>query len=201
MPLLNSTLYKNVTGDDTTPNFTQYDAGQARVEAFLRRPIEQVERTERCRVYPDGAVYPAATPILSADGWTIDGPALLSAGADGFRSPWQSPGFTLVEGISRAGYVDVTYTGGWTTDTVPQPVVDALAWETYRYVHPDETPNPVTGSDPAAGATALANGDVSASYGRGRPGDPSGDGSGVMNWTANLLGPWRRRDVTAASCA
>lgn len=198
MPLLTATQYQAITGDTATPTLAQLTAGQSRVETFLGRPVEADERTERCRIYPDGAVYPLATPVTAAEGWTIDGPALLSTDILGFRSPWQSPGFSLVERIGSSRYVDVTYTGGWTTDDVPQPIVDALAWETYRYVHPELAPNPVTGSDPASGATSLTNGDVSVSYGNGRPGDPSSDGSGVMNWTANLLGPWRRRDVTAS---
>jgi len=206
--LLDAATYAAITGDTAVPTAAQLALAQRRVESFLRRPVAQDTYIQRLRIHRNGIVYPPATPITNAGSATIDGPAVYVSGSDQFSyaSPWQTPGFSLIENSpygGRPAYGTLTYIGGWTTANVPQPVLDGLAWETWRAVHPGLVPQPGGNSSIAVGATSLATGDVSVSYGGS---SSSGGGSGValapggdvMAATAEVLIGYRHREVTAA---
>lgn len=206
--LLDAAAYAAITGDITVPTDAQLALAQRRVEAFLHRPVGQDTYTHRLRIHRNGIVYPPAIPITDAGSATIDGPAVYIQGSDQFSyaSPWQTAGFSLVESSpygGRPAYGTLTYIGGWTVDNVPQPVLDGLAWETWRAVHPGLIPQPGGNSSITVGATSLATGDVSVSYGGS---NSSGGGSGValapggdvMAATAGVLIGYVHREVTAA---
>jgi hypothetical protein len=206
--LLDVATYQALTGDTETPTDAQLAVAQRRVEAFLHRPVPMGTYTHRLRIHRDGVVYPPAHPIADAGSAVIDGPAVYVQGSDSFAyaSSWQTVGFSLYNNSPYAGrsaYGELTYTGGWTADTVPQAVLDGLAWETWRAVHPGEVPQPGGNSSIAVGATSLATGDVSVSYGGSAS---SGGGSGValaaggdvMAATAAALVGYIHREATAA---
>lgn len=207
--LLDAATYQALTGDTATPTDAQLAVAQKRVEAFLHRPVPQGTYTHRLRIHRDGVVYPPAQPISDAGaGATVDGPAVYVLGSDQFSyaSAWLTAGFSLINASpygGRPAYGTLTYTGGWTADTVPQAVLDGLAWETWRAVHPGEVPQPGGNSSIAVGATSLATGDVSVSYGgangtSGGSGVALAPGGDVMAATAAAVFGYIHREVTAA---
>lgn len=138
MTILDEDTYRRITFDTVAYTAGVMDAaladGQMQVESFLRRPVESLERTEPLRImehrfldsdrhrYYDPTidlyggqpvVYPEATPVIAVPtGYTILTPSAVIVGSD-----WN-------------GYL--TYTGGWDLDTVPYPVMVALAWAAFE---------------------------------------------------------------------
>lgn len=179
--LISVTRYQSITGDTTSATGvveTAIEDAQQLLEERLRRPLETAQRTERMRQYPDGRVYPAATPITAGPtGSTTYGVALADAAPAGsFLQPADE-------------YVDVTYTGGFDpaeTDRsavtyVPVELQRAVAWAAKALLSSPPSAAP-------AGATSITVGDVSVSYGPG--GAPS---SGEVVFDAGLVRRWRRR--------
>lgn len=81
--LVTVATYRSLTGDEDTAA----SAVSARIEEAtelledrLGRPLAEAVRTEFPWRDNDGNLYPLATPILAADGWTIDGDALIGSG-------------------------------------------------------------------------------------------------------------------------
>lgn len=154
--------YRDITGDTTTPAETlagRLLRAQRKVEAHLRRPLALDLRTERVRLrhhrgyglFGGGwAAYPAATPVVSAVGLTVEGSALL--GASGAWLSWWDDG---------EQYADVSYVGGWTALTLPEPILEAIC----RLAALGGRPSPVP-----AGATSVRNGDVAITYAPGASG-------------------------------
>lgn len=115
--------YRAITGDTTTAASAVsalVEAATEELEEILDRPLEHAEHTERLIATRDGKLWPRATPITAATGFTIDGLALL--GARTFD--WPSGGFWP---FTEAAGVDVTYSGGWTSDNVPRCIERDLA--------------------------------------------------------------------------
>jgi hypothetical protein len=184
--LIAITRYRDITGDTSSPSAVVESAiadAQALLEGQLRRPLEQAERTERLRVFPDRRVYPRATPIVSA-----------AAGADIY-------GAAIVDGTPAGSFlyaddfVEVTYTGGYDPDETDLSAVDyvpvelqrAVAWAAYAILRPGD------GVQAPAGARSVSVGDVSVTFGSGGAAAP-----GEVEFDRGLVRRWRWRGEMAA---
>lgn len=164
--MITAVRYSEITGDTTTAA----TAVSARVEDavelledYLDRPLAHGERTES--LIPDrfGRLWPKATPISDGGDYTVEGLALVGPG------PFGLSGF-----IDPTDSIEVTYSGGWTVDTLPSCIERDLAWATYRLLHP-ESVAPLTTI--AAGATSARLGDAALTWGAGgRPAPQDTDG-------------------------
>jgi hypothetical protein len=157
--------YQRITHDLTTYQPTVDAAladAQLLVEEFLRRPLTLMSRTERMRLYSaenldggyDGAYlcYPKATPVQTVDG----GLTVLSAVAVAGAFPDGGP---FLEGIIGQGvqpYATISYTGGYTADTLPATLRREIVITARGGIIPATTVPP--------GATAVKVGDVSVTY-------------------------------------
>lgn len=175
MSLVTLARYRTITGDTASAsgivNAALADA-QTDLEEELDRPLESAERTERLRIYPSHrhglVVWPSAQPVTDAGDLTIAGNAVYGA------SPLGSP----LLGGEDVGFASVTYTGGYTTSTVPRCIEQDIAWNARQRIAA-QAPVPV-------GATAVSLGDASVSFGAGGARGVSG------NWSRQTL-RYRRR--------
>jgi hypothetical protein len=180
--LLTESYYRAVTGDTSTSTETFASAAssaQELCEDALDRVgmLELGERTETLEVAPAGYLYPTATPLISADGWTVDGYALR--GGSSSLTAWV--GWL---GSDLPATVDATYVGGYTTATAPEYLLRDLAFATYALCHP---PDLGAMSVIPAGASAVSVGDVSVSFGSGgAPGTMGGLGVSIT-WSAHTM--------------
>lgn len=124
--------YRSLTGDTASVTDDVEDAivdAQALLEEFLGRPLEVAERTESMRFDRGGTLWPKATPLLEAEGWTIAG-----LGLTGTRVGW----------FWGTDAIDVTYTGGWASPDDVDPDAEVLptclqrdiAMAAFRLLHP-----------------------------------------------------------------
>jgi hypothetical protein len=170
--------YRRLTGDTTTADATvdeKLTDAQELVAEYLRRPLDQAQRTERLRLYRyqgattgfDGAwaVYPKATPIdvAATVGYTVLGSALVGITPD--DGPW------LYGSYESGGYATVTYTGGWTSASLPLTVAREICRTAKALLTPSAT-------DVAAGAKLVQVGDIRVAYG------PAGAVSGALDATS-----------------
>jgi hypothetical protein len=125
--LITVARYRTITGDQTTASALiedRIDEAVELLEEHLGRPLVEASRVERCYPTRDGYVWPRATPILSAPGFTIDG--------NGLRVVF--PLTLVVE--SEQQTIEVTYTGGYVERTanpsadnrLPGTLERAIAW-------------------------------------------------------------------------
>lgn len=150
--MITADRYAVLTGDSTS---VEADVDQAVTDAtallveYLGRGLAYGEHVESLVPDRDGRLWPRVTPIDVAEGWTIDGLALL-----GTRLAW----------FWGEETVEVTYTGGWadareaTPDGPDLPTVlqRDLAMAAYRLLHPTiSTLNQIT-----PGATSVRLGDA-----------------------------------------
>jgi hypothetical protein len=148
--------YRYVTLDSTSTDGAVSGALAVAVELaeqITDRQFVQAERTERLRPDAWGRVWPSATPIVS-----VSSPANTRVDGAAVFTGWSSllfPDRTLV-GLSWADpTVEVTYTGGWTADTLPADLRRVLCELAFDLLHPDET---LTGVP--VGATTVQVGDA-----------------------------------------
>lgn len=176
MSLVTLARYRTITGDTASAsglvNAALADA-QADLEEVLDRPLESMERTEELPFVESRrhglVVYPPAVPVTAAGSLTIRGNAVLGA------TPIGSP----LGGGERPGWAELTYTGGYTTSSVPRCIEADIAWDARRRLRA-ESPVPV-------GATAVSLGDAAVSFGAdGATGGVTG------NWSRQTL-RYRRR--------
>lgn len=182
MSLVTVARYRTITLDTTSAAETvtaRLEDAEAEVSEYLRRPLEQAERTETLPISRDGKVYPSATPIdsLGSDdsGLTVEGDVIIGAAPDAVGTGWLGSGATTPQAT-------ITYTGGWTADTLPKAIERAIALHAHHQIH----------SDPAlvpAGATSVRVGDVAVSYGSG------GASSDPLASTMANIRRYRRRFV------
>lgn len=156
--MITAIRYAEITGDGTSAA----SAVSARIEEaielledYLGRPVTSAVRTEAMRPDRLGRLWPKATPITAADGHEIDGYALRGPGPFGLG--WD---------LDPASTVEVTYTGGWTSDTVPAGIARELAFAAYRLLHPAA---PAL-SDIPANASSVRLGDAAVTF-KGTAGD------------------------------
>lgn len=124
--MITAVRYGEITGDTVTAEVTvtaKVEEAVEMLEDFLDRPLAEAERTEALRPDRQGRLWPRATPISDGGGYDIDGLALV--GGSPFR-------FGFVDPTTA---VEVTYTGGWTADTLPACIERDLAWAAYRLLH------------------------------------------------------------------
>lgn len=202
MTLLDAETYAAITGDDATPTGAQLTIAEKRVCGFLHRiGVASGTYTERLYIHRGGVVYPSALAITNAGDARVDGPAVYVIGAgDSFVSPWQTPGFTLLDEYGpegRSAYGSLTYAAGWTLESAPQPVLDGLAWETWRVLNPGKVPAPGPQQSVAVGAQSLTTGDAAITYGAaGGPQTGLYGGGDVMAATAAALIGYIHRELT-----
>jgi hypothetical protein len=184
--LVSLAAYRRLTGDTSTADDTVTAAladAEKLIAEYLRRPLDRQERTERCRLYRQDsggfgagwAAYPSATPIdaEATTGYTVEGVALVGVGPD--DGPW------MYGQYDSPGYATVTYTGGWTAETLPLTIAREIA-RTARAL--------TTASATAvlAGAASVKVGDISVAFGSG------GAAGGALDETSqSQLRPYVRR--------
>lgn len=170
MSLVTVARYITITGD------AQTDAGlvsaaieevEADLEEVLDRPLENTERTEAIRPDRGGMLWPRATPITDGGDYVVDG---LGLRAENYGVV---PSF-----VGGTGEVSVTYTGGWTAETLPRVIERAIAWAAYDWTHPGER---ALSSD---GVTSKRLGDVAVAFdSRG----PRTRADAQIRWPARVL--------------
>jgi len=151
--LVDGGLYVRWTGD-TTSNPSDVTAALADAEAAVdehcHRTFAYGSYTETLYIYPDGKVYPSATPLVAvtnpAGQWSIQGAGVWIG--------WWDPYPILANTYSSAqgGYppqTTITYTGGYQaygittgpTPGLPVKVARAIAQLAWKSVHPIQLPN------------------------------------------------------------
>lgn len=174
--------YRAVTGDTTTGASAVSALVEEAVELLveeLQRPINATERTEWVEVDREGRAYPEVTPITEVEqGWEIDGDTLI-------RPPLAS----FTPSSYGAGRAQVTYTAGWTLETLPTHMRRDIAWAAYALGHPSQL-----AAGMPAGATGIMLGDVQVQFGvQGKtPGSVRSATDLAIKWSRNTL-LWRRR--------
>lgn len=159
--ILTREYYQLITGDATSP--AQFASAASAAQELLedelgrRGRLELAERTEPCDVYPDGTIYPQATPILS-----VVGGALVHDDVVYGASP-DSNLFTGFFPGPDPSIVTLTYTGGFDSVSAPECMRRDLAWVTYAILRPAA----VAGLSNFVGASSVSVGDVSVAYGQG----------------------------------
>lgn len=182
MSLLTVARYRILTLDTTSADSAASAAiadAEDLVAEYLRRPLEQAERIETLPISRAGKVYPSATPVaeLGGDdtGLTLEGDVVIGASPDAAGSAWLGSG-------DATPHATITYTGGWTADTLPKAVERAIALAAHHQIR----------SNPAlvpAGATSVRVGDVAVSYG------PGGASADPLASTLANISRYRRRFV------
>lgn len=149
--------YRVHTGDMTTAGTVVsgalVEAGEL-LDDELRRHLAWQSRTEKCRIYPDGTVYPPAWPITAATDLTIDGRSLRGAVPDATPFVGQFGDLTV-------NLATVTWSGGYddgTHSTILPTTMKNAVYELARALTADTSAIPV-------GATSVRVGDVAVTYG------------------------------------
>lgn len=182
IPLLCSVEdYRYITKDTETPDEkVEYALQRAQrlVEQKTRRFFEKGEYTETLKLYPDGRVYPSATPVESVsdpEKTSIDGGAILGvvyASAYWWDYPYAEPRGT------------VTYVGGYEPDEIPEDIIRVTA----EIAHIDLT-SKVSLAEVPSGATSVHVGDVSFA------GPRLGRSPVLSPAIRDTLREWRRRRI------
>jgi hypothetical protein len=159
--LLSFDYYQAITGDTDTPVeafATAASAAQDLLEDALGLPgfLESKVRTEELVVH-DGVVYPTATPVTVAEGYTVVDDTLYGATPD--LSSWVGGIDALT---TRPTTASITYTGGWTGETAPGYMRRDLAFVTWSILRPAYV---LSVGAIAGSPTSASVGDVSVSYG------------------------------------
>ena len=98
---------------------------QRLISSWLRRPLDSAERTETLSLHRDltartvGLLYPAATPVTA-----VSSPSTVAIRTTAVLEVQSLPASTWPDPVTT---VEVTYTGGWTADTLPEDLVAAIA--------------------------------------------------------------------------
>lgn len=171
--LVSVSRYQAITGDTTTAASAVsalIEEATEILEEELRRPLDQAERTERMIPTRDGYLWPKATPIITATGWTIDGHGLIGAAAfnwpAGIGEGWP---------FTQAAGVEVTYTGGyverWANPSAPNRLPLCIERDIATAAQLLGTPVDAGGIGAPPGAKSVKVGDVAVTYGDdGAPG-------------------------------
>lgn len=188
--LLTTTYYRQLTGDETTAATavaSAASAAQELLEADLARIgyLESAERTETLPLLDDGTLYPTALPITAVDGgldW-FDG-VVYGAVPD-------IPSFTGLIEATQPRRVALTYTGGYTDATCPEPILRDLAWVAYALIH-GVSARQAAASSASAGATSVRLGDVAITWPAGGSAAGAATRLGVV-WSPATMA-YRSRD-------
>lgn len=189
MTLVTAARYQWITGDTITPSALveeRIEEAVSLLEEELGRPLEQAERTEIVWADRAGRLYPLATPIIDAPGWTIDGHTLTG------RSMWGA----WFDEDGSPETTTVTYTGGWVErsgnptapNRLPVCIERDLAWCAFRLGQPTNTALVTL----PAGVDQVRLGDAALST--TSPTGLNGAAASVAAWSAETL-RYRRRTV------
>lgn len=175
--LLTVARYRAITGDNDTTSAAvsaRIEDAEDMLSEALERPLEAAQRT--ARLWPDrsGMIWPPATPITAAAGWTIEG--------DGLKG---GPYYAHPSIIDPDGRVEVTYTGGWVersanpsaTNRLPAVIEDDLAWAVHALTRPAPAQFPT-------GAVSVSLGDASVNFG---PGGAPGRSASRVSWSRRTM--------------
>lgn len=179
--------YRAITGDQATAALTvtaRIDEAVELLEDDLQRWLPAEERTEVMQPTRDGSLWPKAIPVsaVATAGWSVDGNRLYGA--------FPLAPFSLVDPTIRG--VSITYTGGWVERTADPAAANALpacierdlAWAAYTL---GQTSHLRAATTVPAGATAVALGDASVSFGPGGA-TSRAPGAGNYSWSRRTLG-------------
>lgn len=180
--------YRTATRDRITSDVNVTAAlteAQTLIEEYLGRPLASAERTEDLRIDYAGRVYPLATPITA-----IASPAGLTNRTAYILGAWPGETFWMIHEWGPIYNVDiprltVTYTGGWTSATLPATIRRRLCWEAYKLLHFEAL------ADVPEAAAAATIGDAAVSFGPGGAGAGSPEGV-VSPTTRKALRGWVR---------
>lgn len=166
--IVSVSTYRHFTHDTTTSDddvTTAIADGIEVVEEILRRPLESKERTEdvyiewRGNAPYGGYMYPLATPITAVpSGYSILGDAIVLGSATLTVGDLPGPFFDYENINDARSIMSITYTGGWTADTLPMSLTRAICEAAFGLTRPFNSSVPI-------GATSVKVGDVAVSYG------------------------------------
>lgn len=181
MNLVTNQLYREETLDtssDENAVSAALEKAQDLIEEYLRRPLVSEERTESVHIYPDGSLFPQATPITVAAGYTLEGGGYWLSGGTGT--------YDFLRGSNAPR--DVTYTGGYTVATLPATIRQGIIWTAHKLLRP---PSDSELASIPAGTQAASLGDASLSFGsKGF----SGANAGLSDDVKDSLKRWVRRE-------
>lgn len=149
-PLVSEQTYRKLTGDLRSPVSevtAALSVAQGLVEVRLGRALGLGEHTESLKLYPSNTVYPSVTPLAEDQDGFLDSVTLQVESGD--YSVWQA--------YPR---VRVTYVGGWTDETLPQPLAQAICMVAGHLM---SGPSVNSGMN---GVKSYSEGDISATYDR-----------------------------------
>lgn len=184
--MITAVRYGEITGDTESAASAvsaRIEDATEMLEDYLDRLLAEDERTESIRPDRHGNLWPRATPISDGGDYETDGLALIGG----------SPFGTSFLGGELA--VEVTYTGGWTADTLPSSIERDIAFAAYRLLHP-----PTLGtSEFPEGATSVRLGDAAVTFG---PGGASSGGDGdTDSWWSKRTRSYRYAPIHSGPVA
>lgn len=148
--LVSEQTYRRLTHDLRSPVSDVTAAlavAQGLVEVRLGRVLGLGEHTESLTVYPSGTVYPTGTPLAAGQPGYLDS-VTLRVGS-GPSSTWQAHPRTTV-----------TYTGGYTDETLPEPLAQAICLVAQHLMSGGSL------SSGMHGVKSYSEGDISATFDR-----------------------------------
>lgn len=172
--LVSVSVYQVATGDTSTAASAvsaNLAEAQELVEEHLDRWLESSERTETLIVRHRGLVYPRAMPVTAVAA-TSDAAGDIVHSGFGVRLTSSPEQLVALSDLATPRYddttattADLTYTGGYTSATLPATLRRALCRLAYAL---GQAPTYHGGGTSPAGATSLSLGDASISWGANR---------------------------------
>lgn len=179
--MITAVRYGEITGDTVTAASAvtaRIEDAQELLEEYLDRPLESDEYTEELAPDRHGRLWPKATPITDGGDYTVDGLALHA-------SPFGWSGFL------DGNRVTVTYTGGWTAETLPACIERDLAWAAYRLLHPGAV---ASMSSLPGGASSVRLGDAAVTW---KAGSSAGAAQDTDGWWSLRTRGYRYQPIGA----
>lgn len=162
MTMMTEQDYRDFTGDPTDPLGDLTIDGclswsEQKIQEYLGRYIAFGPYTEILEVSKYGRAYPAAVPVTevaaSADIEMIGDDCMQFSGF------WPQYDFIYERECSDYMTKTVAYSGGFTVETAPMALIEAICSLTYYKAHTEYNP-----SDPQAHATQVRVGDVALGF-------------------------------------
>lgn len=187
--------YRLQTGDSTTASAlvqTRLDEAEALVEDYLRRELASEQRTEKVRWSRTCRVYPKHTPITEVPATAAysveDEATIIDVGysaVDQAVGEWPAP--IPDDYRHNAPYALITYTGGWTADTMPKTLVRIVSQLAYRLGNQSAIGGP--------GVSSASVGDVSVSYSQKAIDGATHPVDALLPLSSVMLKPYRWRPL------
>jgi hypothetical protein len=157
--MISEQTYRKLTGDLRTPVSDVTSAlvvAEGLVEVRLGRALSLAEYTETLNVYPNQTVYPSVTPLDPATPGYLNKSTLRLATytPDPVNASFW---YWWSDGTADARRATVTYTGGYTDETLPQPLQTGISLVAKHLMSP-------TSDLSMAGVKSYSEGDISATF-------------------------------------